>query len=673
MSGNHNQWMSPLLDRFAKLSRHRLVRSTFWVAFVAIAAWIVHSVFFPIPHYYLDDDWFVLPERAWFDGAWDWFKHLLFFSQQRLTWVGDFMLYRPGLFGYIWFQDVAFQHERVLQQWSLVVVAGFALASFVTMIRREWGTAVAISAALFTLCTPTGSMLFTWPHINGYLLAIALYTFAATRLTNRLESTSSALVTAVLFFGATLFHEFVALTLGLLVVIEVLFWRRHDRAASTRNLLALGLPIVLYFAIVGFGTFVLDPPRFFAPGETDGFVLDFETMKRIAFVQLNVTLVILHGLVPFASDVAELNVARLLVGAGIVIAAVGIWLLKPARRWSYKIAVCAAPFAVLFFGLLVGRVATRGVVKAHYYPMFQFFLLLFLLLVAAPRTRVWSRNLLVVLFLAGSLWSSRIVRAANETTAPRAMAVHRVVESVVEVLGKEKDRCYGGLHDAANRGSLVYAVSLALRSHDCQRKPGVRPLYFEIRQDESLGSFDPIEIGSDRARVDFVPLLRYRGRSGELASFLEKLTYNIFEAERNLRHDGWIELRSADVGAEFDVIEARFEAREEWPVMYNSGFFLGNASARIYVLLRNNMVHVLFADSRTPAREVAGVPVGKIKSEYSVRFERRSDRCLVYFDEMMLVQSPVCWQGPVTPGALEFSNATAPEKLIELVAYGKPK
>ena len=46
-----------------------------------------------------NDDTFIVPEIAWFAGFnSDFLQHLLILNQSRYTWVGDFQLFRPGVF-----------------------------------------------------------------------------------------------------------------------------------------------------------------------------------------------------------------------------------------------------------------------------------------------------------------------------------------------------------------------------------------------------------------------------------------------------------------------------------------------------------------------------------------------------------------------------------------------
>src|SRR4051812_27437878 len=97
---------------------------------VMCAAYVIYNIFYPIPFYYLDDEWFVLPERIWYASGWEWLKHLLFFPQTRTTWVGDHMLVRPGLFLWIWLQDMLMRSHREAQQLLLISVSLFTFSSF---------------------------------------------------------------------------------------------------------------------------------------------------------------------------------------------------------------------------------------------------------------------------------------------------------------------------------------------------------------------------------------------------------------------------------------------------------------------------------------------------------------------------------------------------------------
>src|SRR5437870_6100087 len=121
------------------------------VALIGITAYVLYNWFYPIAQYYLEDDWTVLPERIWFKGKIDWLEHLLFFNQTRFTCVGDYMLYRPGLFFWVWLQDIMGRSDRMAQQLLLVAVTCGIFISFYLMIFRECGKALALAGALFAL------------------------------------------------------------------------------------------------------------------------------------------------------------------------------------------------------------------------------------------------------------------------------------------------------------------------------------------------------------------------------------------------------------------------------------------------------------------------------------------------------------------------------------------
>src|SRR5665213_3235470 len=113
-----------------RLISHRLGRAAVWLLLIAAVVYSVDQFFFPIIQYHYDDEWFVLPERVWYRDGFAWLKHLLFFSQTRTTWVGDFMLVRPGLFTWIWLQDMLVRSDRMAQQILMIGVAAFAFAVF---------------------------------------------------------------------------------------------------------------------------------------------------------------------------------------------------------------------------------------------------------------------------------------------------------------------------------------------------------------------------------------------------------------------------------------------------------------------------------------------------------------------------------------------------------------
>ena len=81
---------------------------------LALIILIVYFIFLPNNYFLRLDDHFFLPERAYFSNNHDWLIHLLTFNQSRFTWVGDCMLFRPGLLFVNWLFDVYARHDRAL-------------------------------------------------------------------------------------------------------------------------------------------------------------------------------------------------------------------------------------------------------------------------------------------------------------------------------------------------------------------------------------------------------------------------------------------------------------------------------------------------------------------------------------------------------------------------------
>lgn len=631
-----------------------------WIGVVAVVVWVIWNTHFPIADYYLDDDWFVLPERLWFQSSWDWFKHLLFFSQNRLTWVGDYMLYRPGLFAWIWFQDVAFREHRFAQQFLLIAVSLFTYASFLPMLGRENGKLLAVAAALYATTGAFGGLLFTWPHINGYLFAVGLYTFAAHRLASIDER--SVWGTATLLFIAATFHEFVSVTLAFLIGLEFVIWRKRDREGSKKRLLAIGAPLAAYLLMVVVARTILDPPSDFATEGALPLKFDEEYFTRVAMNQLVILIQLVHMVVPFAQISEGIDIARFSVGALAVVALIFVWLRRRETRWNYKIALCFAPIVVFFTSLFVTKVAALKVMKAHYYPMYLFFFLLFALLVLAPYLGRRMRASLIVVMLASSLWGAYKNSTKHENVGI-SRVIDRTVSEILDQLRDDPELCFAGLVDPERRRPLANAAGIALQLRNCEWHAG-RKTYFVVQSDGGVApaNFEPPQEGT---RIDFGSDLLGAGSGNELAPILIPASYNVFEARQRAVHDGIISGREVRDECDVDDISLRLQANELWPIMYNTGFYVSSGSARLYFILRNNAFSVAFFDGEKPVKEVMGSSVFAMKDEFELRVRRAENRCFVFIDGMLILESPLCWSGSARIGVFDFKNGTEPERIVE--------
>ncbi len=179
----------------------------------------------PNPSYIAADDFFTLPERLWFvrDNA-GWLHHLLDFSQARFINVGDFSLVRPILYLQWWLEDMAGRANRDLFH-ALAVATGIAWAMSTYVLLRRYVSilpAVLLSSVLLLSPVPDAHNYFvSWPHLNGYSLALALFNVGLLLLPydGRPRSAAILILSALCFVIAGWNHEFVVPALLILVLL----------------------------------------------------------------------------------------------------------------------------------------------------------------------------------------------------------------------------------------------------------------------------------------------------------------------------------------------------------------------------------------------------------------------------------------------------------------------
>ncbi|MGZ3721719.1 MAG: hypothetical protein ACXVA9_02235 [Bdellovibrionales bacterium] len=646
----------------AKLFRI-LVSALLW-AFVFVATvYTVYHWYFPIPKYLFDDEWFVLPERIWYRSSLAWLKHLLFFPQTRNVWVGDHMLVRPGLFFWIWLQDTLVRSHREAQQFLLIGVALFSFTSFYLMIYREAGKILAVAGCLFAFACLPGGFLFTWAHINGYLFAMALYTFAMVLYSLDQMDSRRALAIAAMLFCAENFHEFVSVTLVLVLLFEFFCWRKNDRAASNLRLRALLIALGGYAVVCFVALVILRPPAIFSPTEVDAWQFSLDYLFRVFLVQALMILGILNDLIPFYLQPYVGTPIRLGIGVLLLLMTIGFYIYR-GGKFNRKIALCLLPVAAMLVGLLLGRVATRGVVKVHYYPMFQFFLVMAVLLMVASLWQARSKWLIALglVLIVSSVQSATFIGKMNEAREPIVAATWTAVQGIASYLRKHPDRCFGGIYDPFLRGDLNKAVNIELLESQCGRRPG-RAVYFLTGQD---GSFVDFNFAPAETSTSVMGGLGLAAANVELASYLANLTYNFQEEFQQLRHSGVIQLRPIYQKVSASVISATFHGSDSFPELYNVGLVIRGANEDHFIVLLDNVLRVLVKSKAGEVKEFSQSQIPELKSDFTLNIFRTNEGCMVFMDELLLTQSGKCMDGAVELGTFTTENGTPPESLVDL-------
>lgn len=582
------------------------------------------------------------------------------------------MLYRPGLFLWVWAMDVLFRPDRFAQHLFLIGVTCVAFFIMYSIMVKECGKKLAFALSLFAFtCRSGGNLLYVWPHISGYLIALTCYSLAANFLAEENLSFYRALLTSILFFVAETFHEFVAVTLLVLILIEIIIWRKSDKINSNTRLLTLLVPLSAYTTLVLIAYINFHPPSFFSLGDVESITFGKAYLYQLGVNEGNILKEIVRNMVPLPSN---LRFGFGVLGIIILLASYRRWLSVQRRTLVYIV-----PVITLLAGLFVGRVATRGHISGYYFEIFQY------LLVLALATQLKSlRNLLPAKIKASSfldpaclvilLWSSMAsAQLMGRVNASRPEIVPTIVTSAREIrhqLNAKQDLCYAGLYDPLLRTGLNEALNITLLDFSCGRLKG-SPQYFKASDSGDVTAYFPTELNSKSGKSI---RLKDSIQSDELAPYLKGLRYNFREALANRGHTGEANFRWSGLESSFSYVAATFQTQDRFPEMYNVGLAIRRNDKNIYFLFKDNFLKVLIRDPQGTVEEAASSQLMTIRPSVTMRLLDIGQSCLVFQDALLLTQiGGHCLENIIDIGTFSIDNDSPPDELRSLTYSTSPR
>ena len=632
-----------------------------WIALLAAASFVLYHWFYPLQHYYYDDEWFVLPERVWFNSSWEWLSHLLLFNQTRYTYAGDQILVRPGLFLWMWIQDELFRANREGQQLFLAGVAIGAFTIFFFALRKECGKWLAFAAALFAFSCLPGVDFYNWSHLSGYVLALAFYTLAIHLQFTGQPTVRRALVTGILFFLAETCHELVACSMVILVAIELYRARPVMRRVNLLRLLPMVAALFAYTVLV-VAVWAIHPPKLISGTATQSVPFSLENISAILKIMAGVFLQVLNNLVPFLTADPEINIARWILGGLLILALAVRQCIRPTEGRQKLVAVLI-PILILFVGLALGRVSMQGVVKIHYFPLFQFFAVLAIFLMW-PGGKWGSRlaPVLAIVLAGSSVYNAQLVRESRPQREEWVGAAVNAARGISSYLETHPDRCFAGIFDPNLRTRINAAMNISFSSENCGLRKG-KPVTFKLNKEGNVAEF---ETKTAEPSVRLMDRLSLPAASGELDGYLNRAPLNLFERKRTPVTRG-LELRYLYEPITTHSLQARFYSLDEYPILYNAGLAISSDRGPVFFLLQNNMLRLLTIDSAGKVTEFAYTQLPRMNHEFWFTISDNNEFCDIYYDEFLVMQIPSCLQGNLKVGTFTFANGTAPETLVDLI------
>ncbi|HLY21602.1 MAG TPA: hypothetical protein VKT83_03955 [bacterium] len=606
------------------------------------------------------DDHNVLPERGAMSSNADWLWHLVRFDQARLTYVGDFALFRPGLFFMYWVGDVLARHYRMSLNLATVALYAIAACILYLTLRRWCGRLLAFALCSVFFYPNQGYVLANAWHVAGYLVSIVLYivgfslldwgVFVGTAATG--NSRSLFVSTTLALFLSTLFHEFTVLAmLATVVFLFIVGGRATSRARFTFH---VTLPILIalggYLLLYGVNWVSYPPPQLWSTHPINTL---WTTGSLRSFVNNTVALLIHAGMFLWPTDLAYkpslnvlINETPLPPGAllRIVLAILALAPIYPAltavirsaraRAFLVTEVACVAAAIAIIVAVSIGRLATAGTFRDYYYPLVGFFLVVLAgrgLGLYLNRTRntcpVVARWILVSVLMLAATGRAIEIHKIHQIRYRQIEAELKIVAALAGFFEHAPDRCHAGLemhYEAEGKRPLWYVPrwiitdrlpSLAnmeteLQYFDCGIRSG-RPVYTVITADHDLMRIDVMLRELALAHGPRAPVAFVRGEFGK-ELFDQARPDNRFEAAQRQSVDNhlWIIARTREP-VRLDGLTISFRYPSQSHILYHFGIrvlpprgtkadILTRSVAFIDTIVRSSTGSSLVADSSSP-------------------------------------------------------------------------
>ncbi len=217
----------------------------------------------------VDDHDSYVTERSRLKDDVAWLAHSLDFNKTRLTYQGDYYLFRPAHFFILATADIFFRS-------NFYIIGGLGLCIFAL---AAWGLYAAIAPSLgglaafvisvFFISNLAGMEMVLWRHITPYILAptLLLAGFARLQQPSERQGRGRTFLILALWTLSTLFHELAVLTLAFFNLLFLCAGRGLEPRAAERHRLRLLLviPLLIYAALYALSFMLHPPPTLLGP------------------------------------------------------------------------------------------------------------------------------------------------------------------------------------------------------------------------------------------------------------------------------------------------------------------------------------------------------------------------------------------------------------------------
>ncbi|MBF0589356.1 MAG: hypothetical protein HQL53_09515 [Magnetococcales bacterium] len=687
------------------LRRHEL-----WV--LLLLGMTLYLVYTPIAELCFRDDMLTLPERAWFTDDLAWLKHLLSHAQSRYTFSGDSILFRPGLMFMIWLQEMLGRHNRQLLEGISLLVSGMTAYTFYHIYQKISGyKPIAALFALFIILT--NAEISYWPHINPYMMGMALFAwgvwlFHHAHRKQRPEKRFRLIVgSTLLLFCSTLFHEFTAISLAMVLGYTLISNPFRNRYGVPTIVLAAGVPLLLYS---GLALWSLIPTS-----QMSGRIVAGKATT--AHADHSLIDLIQHLISQFLPGISNAYKALfpgdgryLLFGLIVLLTVLFVVLFSrikkphpfradPLLSNGMLLFSLAALFTILA-GSLFGRGMAIGAIAGWYFTMTIAFLLIPVCHIVAYVVRQEHRILRRMFLVIMALWTVPTL-ATNAATIKlwrhqaqlQTQIPYQMVQDVTEYLERHPAYCLGGLfpapsspaiwsrtphhfpytqpttmEDQLRYGRLIDyhmpSMTLLLQRHFCGQRLG-RPLYAEIQQSNNGSASMRLLKESQQAYTAPGPhVLQSIETTARVRAQHVSVPYvpNIHGSNRQDQSKSIHVTHSWRISPGMEEIAWRVQSSDRDPIMFNSALYFDRERDSMVLHMLNNHLLVSLNNPHHGLINVGIHPMARMRRDARLRIREVGKGCLAFLDEVVVARIPSC-QLAGEVHLLQWENGTPAERL----------
>lgn len=347
----------------------------------------------------------ILDERQFYDNDIDFFINLLSFSRTRHIAPGDVFLFRPGSTGVLAVLDIYLRPNLyLLGALSILWHAIAVFSAYLIFQKLKIGALATYSLLAILLVQYPGMDMILWRHISPYIFALVFFSlglFVLLRAEHRGLKLKDSILVSSMFFISMLFHELLVLALPFAFLLTVFTPLRKRLGLGHRSIILL-MPPVCYMVVNVADYYLYGALSVVGPADIQFQLklVDFISVPGIFFYQF---------FFPFLVEIENLRSRTIwpfnnTFGAGVLFPGLGLMLITlfgaivlglrnalnhrsgefstPQNELRcFLIVIVLSVLVSLFGGLLVGRIALRGLaylVNSTY--NFYFFNFLFVLM-----------------------------------------------------------------------------------------------------------------------------------------------------------------------------------------------------------------------------------------------------------------------------------------------------